>query len=62
MGSKTETDVDGIECVTFVWCLVCAKNEKQILQHPKCRGAMKEAMSRFAKDTNNVMKLQSLGI
>ena len=56
MGHETETDAVGIVYVNFVWCIVCARNKKQILQHPKCKGAMKEAMVRFAKGTNNVTK------
>ena len=59
IGYKTDT-IAGIVYVNFVWCKVCARNEKEILQHPKCKGAMKDAMLRFVKGTNNVTKFAVL--
>jgi hypothetical protein len=53
IGRKTETDEHGTQNVTFVWCLVCCRNEKSILADPKCKGKMREEMMKYVTGTNS---------
>ena len=39
IGKKTEVDDDGTTYVNFVWCLLCTKNEKKILDNPRLKMA-----------------------
>ena len=56
IGKKVVKDNEGSEYVNFVWCLVCTRNKKAILEDKSCKGKMKDSMMMFVEGTNNVTK------
>ena len=54
-GNKTEEKDDKI-MVNYVWCKICAANKTALLQHPNCKGSVKNAILSFINGTTFVTK------
>ena len=47
---------NGSRLVNFIWCTLCAKNKAAILQHPNCKGPVKESVMAYINGTSFVTK------
>ena len=55
IGYKT-IEAGGCTYVYYVWCKVCARNKSSIMQHPNCKGKVKDSLKKYIEGTNFVTK------